>query len=105
MKRRSILALLPFPALFLAGALAACQQHEATLFKSSPGGSSSTASEAEKTREMEKKAADLNAEAERIKTMEGSDQDKIDAVNRLEKQRRELNDKADAPPGQGEGQH
>ncbi len=46
--------------------------------------------EAERTRKMEEKAAEIERMAEEIRTMEGSDQDKIDAVNRLEEARREL---------------
>ena len=46
--------------------------------------------EAERTRKMEEKAAEIERMAEEIRTMEGSEQDKIDAVNRLEEARREL---------------
>lgn len=48
--------------------------------------------EAERTRKMEEKAAEIERMAEEIRTMEGSDQDKIDAVNRLEEARRELSE-------------
>lgn len=46
--------------------------------------------EAERTRRMEEKAAEIERMAEEIRTMEGSEQDKIDAVERLEEARREL---------------
>jgi TolA-binding protein len=46
--------------------------------------------EAERTRKMEEKAAEIERMAEEIRTMEGSEQDKIDAVARLEEARREL---------------
>ena len=39
---------------------------------------------------MEEKAAEIERMAAEIQTMEGSDQEKIDAVNRLEQERREL---------------
>ena len=63
-----------------------------------PGGSSATVSssggssveEAERTRRMEEKAAEIERHAEEIRNMEGSDQEKMDAVNRLEQERREL---------------
>jgi hypothetical protein len=53
-------------------------------------GSSSTSAEAERTRRMEEKAAEIERKAEEIRNMEGSDQEKIDAVNRLDQERREL---------------
>jgi hypothetical protein len=48
--------------------------------------------EAERTRKMEEKAAEIERMAEEIRTMEGSEQDKIDAVARLEEARRELSE-------------
>jgi hypothetical protein len=58
----------------------------------SGGGS---AAEAERTRKMEEKAAEIERHAEEIKTMQGTDQEKIDAMNRLEQERRELNEMAE----------
>jgi hypothetical protein len=40
---------------------------------------------------MEEKAAEIERRAEEIRTMEGTDQEKIDAANELEKERQELN--------------
>ena len=63
-----------------------------------PSGASSAATdsavsdEAERTRRMEEKAAEIERLAEEIRTMEGTEQEKIDAVNRLEEARRELNE-------------
>lgn len=63
-----------------------------------PSGTSSAATdsavsdEAERTRRMEEKAAEIERLAEEIRTMEGTEQEKIDAVNRLEEARRELNE-------------
>ncbi len=60
------------------------------------GGSGSTASatssseEAERTRKMEEKAAEIERMAADIQTMQGTEQEKIDAVNRLDEARREL---------------
>lgn len=63
--------------------------------KSSSGDSSSTAAEssesqAEKTRRIEEKAAEIERRAEEIRNMQGSDQEKIDAMNELERERQEL---------------
>jgi hypothetical protein len=57
--------------------------------------SAGSASEAERTRKMEEKAAEIERHAEEIKTMEGTDQEKIDAMNKLEQERRELNEMAE----------
>ena len=65
---------------------------------SSKTGSSegSSYSEAERTREMEEKAEDINRQAEDLRNMEGSDQDKIDAYNKMQQDQQELS-------SQGEG--
>jgi hypothetical protein len=52
--------------------------------------SSGSASEAERTRKIEEKAAEIDRKAAEIQTMQGTEQEKIDAVNDLEKERREL---------------
>jgi hypothetical protein len=57
--------------------------------------------EAERTREMEEKAADLQRQAEAIQSSEGSDQDKIDAVTRLEQERQQLNETAEGSSAEG----
>lgn len=57
------------------------------------GGSSATAtteSQAEKTRRIEEKAAEIERKAEEIRNMQGTDQEKIDAMNELDKERQEL---------------
>lgn len=59
------------------------------------GSDSSSTSEGERTHAMEEKAADLERRAEEIRNMEGSEQEKIDAVNRLEQERRELGEMQD----------
>lgn len=46
--------------------------------------------EAEKTRKMEEKAAEIKRKEEEIRNMQGTEQEKIDAYNDLEKERREL---------------
>ncbi len=53
---------------------------------------SSSSSEAERTRKMEEKAAEIERHAEEIRNMQGTEQEKIDAMNRLEQERRELNE-------------
>ena len=57
---------------------------------SSASQASSSSEEAERTRRMEEKAAEIERHAEEIRNMQGTDQEKIDAMNDLERQRREL---------------
>ena len=59
---------------------------------SSSTSDSSTSSEAERTRKMEEKAAEIERHAEEIRNMQGTEQEKIDAMNRLDEERRELNE-------------
>jgi TolA-binding protein len=49
-----------------------------------------SSSEAEKTRKMEEKAAEIQRREEEIRNMQGTEQEKIDAYNQLEKDRQEL---------------
>jgi hypothetical protein len=65
---------------------------------SSTVSSTSSASEAERTRKMEEKAAEIERKSAEIQTMQGTEQEKIDAVNALEKERQELNAMQDAKP-------
>jgi predicted small lipoprotein YifL len=88
-----------FSAVFLLVALTGCQQHSPDATPAAAGASSSATSatsEAERTHEMEKKAADLDKRAEDLKTMTGTDQEKIDAANQIDKERRELAEQADS---------
>ncbi|HYN23131.1 MAG TPA: hypothetical protein VE078_19385 [Thermoanaerobaculia bacterium] len=50
----------------------------------------STESQAEKTRRIEEKAAEIERRAEEIRNMQGTDQEKIDAMNELDRERQEL---------------
>lgn len=50
----------------------------------------SSSDEAERTRKIEEKAAEIEHLSEEIQNMTGTEQEKIDAVNRLEEKRREL---------------
>lgn len=52
--------------------------------------SSSSESEAERTRRIEEKAAEIARREEEIRNMQGTEQEKIDAFNELERERREL---------------
>lgn len=72
-----------------------CELPQASSSKPAAGSSSATA-EAERTRRMEAKAAEIERKAEEIRNMEGSDQEKIDAVNRLDQERRELEQMQDS---------
>jgi hypothetical protein len=65
------------------------------------GGTSGTAStsssdEAERTRKMEEKAAEIERLSAEIQNMTGTEQEKIDAVNRLDEMRRELQELQDS---------
>jgi hypothetical protein len=51
-------------------------------------GSGST-KEAEKTHQMEEKAKELDRKAEEVRNMDGTEQEKIDAMNSLDQERRE----------------
>ena len=83
-------------------ALAGCGRHAATTgtapadaTAATPGDSSaqggSYQSEAERTKAMEEKARELDKKAAEIQNMQGTEQEKIDAVNKLEQERQELN--------------
>jgi TolA-binding protein len=89
-------------ALVVIGALAGCARHAATTGTTStdstaaaPGDGSaqggSYQSEAERTKAMEEKARELDKKAAEIQNMQGTEQEKIDAVNKLEQERQELN--------------
>jgi hypothetical protein len=72
-------------------AVAGCRQRTADKPVSesgaAPADSAAATSEAQRTREMEQKASEINKQANEIQNMQGSEQEKIDAVNRLEKER------------------
>jgi len=83
-------------------ALAGCGRHAATTgtapadaTAAAPGDSSSQGgsyqSEAERTRAMEAKARELDQKAAEIQNMQGTEQEKIDAVNKLDQERQDLN--------------
>lgn len=82
MKRRGLPALILGAGLAFAG----CQMPASSPAPSATG----SAAEAEKTRKMEEKAAEIERKAAEIQNMTGSEQEKMDAVNALEKERREL---------------
>ena len=44
----------------------------------------------ERTRRIEEKGAEIERRAEEIRNMQGTEQEKIDAMNQLEQERREL---------------
>ena len=70
----------------------ACQSKAGTPPAASSGSSASSSgeSESERTRKIQEKAADIERKAAEIQNMQGTEQEKIDAVNALEKERREL---------------
>jgi len=75
--------------------LAGCGRHATTPATtaaedgSAQGGS--YRSEAERTKAMEAKARELDQKAAEIQNMQGTEQEKIDAVNKLEQERQDLN--------------
>lgn len=67
----------------------------------SNSGSSGSATEAEKTHEMEAKAAEIDRKSEEVRNMEGTEQEKIDAMNSVDQSRREVTEQGN---GEGNGQ-
>lgn len=57
-----------------------------------------SSSEAERTRKMQELAAEIERDAEEIRTMEGTEEEKLEALNRLEEKREELNALAEGSP-------
>jgi TolA-binding protein len=72
----------------------ACQVPSST--PPSGSASSESSSEAERTRKMEEKAAEIERKAAEIQNMQGTEQEKIDAVNDLERERREFQEMQDS---------
>jgi hypothetical protein len=63
---------------------------------SPPPSSAGSSAEAEKTRQMEEKAAAYQRHAEEVRNMEGTEQEKIDAMNSLDQERREVNEMSES---------
>ncbi|HEY2739285.1 MAG TPA: hypothetical protein VGK45_12840 [Thermoanaerobaculia bacterium] len=68
----------------------ACQGKASSPAASSGSAASSSESESERTRKIQEKAADIERKAAEIQNMQGTEQEKTDAVNALDKERREL---------------
>jgi hypothetical protein len=62
----------------------------------SPAPAAGSSAEAEKTQKMEEKAAEYQRHAEEVRNMEGTEQEKIDAMNSLDQERRELNEMSES---------
>jgi len=90
--RRPFLPLLSLLALLLPMGWA-CKMPESG---SSSASTTSSVDQAELTRKMEDKKAEIQRKEEEIRNMQGTEQEKIDAVNELEKMRQELNDMQDS---------
>lgn len=56
-------------------------------------------SQSDLTRKIEEKAAAIERRAQEIQTMQGTDQEKIDAVTDLDRERRELQEMIDSKEG------
>ena len=81
----------------LAALSAGCDQlHQSGGGTAATEAGASSASEAERTRKIEAKAAEIERRAAEIQNMTGTDQEKMDAVNELDKARRELQEMQDA---------
>jgi Sec-independent protein translocase protein TatA len=59
---------------------------------SSSSAGTGTSEAAEKTKRMEEKSAEIEKHAEEVRNMQGTDQEKIDAMNSVDQERRELNE-------------
>ena len=59
------------------------------------GSGAASSGEAEKTRKMEDKAAEIDRKAEAVRNMEGSEQEKTEAMNSLDKDRRDATESQD----------
>jgi TolA-binding protein len=82
--------------LTLTSALAGCHRHSAAEPPKAQAAEdeaqgATRQSEAERTRAMEDKARQMEQKASDIQNMQGTEQEKIDAVNKLEQERQELN--------------
>ena len=77
--------------LLLVPLCSACQGKASTPPAASSGSAAaSSESESERTRKIQEKAADIERKAAEIQNMQGTEQEKTDAVNALDKERREL---------------
>jgi hypothetical protein len=76
-------------------ALSGCRRHQAAAPPAQTGDEAAQGatrwSEAERTKAMEEKARQLDQKAAEIQSMQGTEQEKIDAVNKLDQERQELN--------------
>lgn len=67
-----------------------CKPHSKPAEGSSSSGSNPSVENAELTRKMEEKAADIRTKEEEIRNMQGTDEEKADAVKKLDAERQEL---------------
>ncbi len=67
----------------------ACKAHSRPAADSSSG-SNPAIENADLTRKMEEKAADIRSKEEEIRNMQGTDEEKAEAVKKLDEERREL---------------
>jgi hypothetical protein len=89
--RRALSCLIPALLLF---SLGACKllpgNSSSTSATSSSAAAAPSSSEAERTRKIEEKAAEIKRHEEDLQNMTGTDQEKIDAANKIDQERREL---------------
>jgi hypothetical protein len=92
---RAMLPALAILGLLAASALTGCKRQTAATSTAESADEAAPAargqSQAERTKAMEEKARELDRKAAEIQTMQGTDQEKIDAVNKLEQERQDLN--------------
>ncbi|HWN43335.1 MAG TPA: hypothetical protein VNW71_14000 [Thermoanaerobaculia bacterium] len=82
--------------LIVLSAAPGCQMPASTSGSATEEEVSSSENEAERTRLIEEKAAEITRREEEIRNMQGTEQEKIDAVNELERERRELMEMQDS---------
>jgi hypothetical protein len=96
--RPKIALVLPLLLLPFIATSTACKKHEP--LPAASGAVAPSTSEAQRTREMEDKARDLDRRTEELKTMQGTDQEKIDAANKIDQERRDLQKQSEGGSGQ-----
>lgn len=72
----------------------ACKAHGKPTGESGSG-SNPSIEEADRTRKMEEMAADIRSKEEEIRNMQGTDEEKAEAVKKLDDERRELTELQD----------
>ncbi|HEV2851971.1 MAG TPA: hypothetical protein VHC97_04130 [Thermoanaerobaculia bacterium] len=81
--------------LLLAGAWSCDRTSAGPPVTAQGSGSDGGSTESQRTQEMEHQAADIDRQAQEMQNMQGSEQDKIDAYNKLQQEQQDLNQTAE----------